>query len=380
LINIINMKEWIDRETALALLGVKAQTLYAYVSRGRISMRPDAHDSRRSLYLHEDIAALAKRRARDRRPAAIAEGSMAWGEPAIPTRLSTVHHGKLYYRGRDAIALARRATLEETAAWLWDTAQTLSFPPSDCAGCDPFSALARLIPTSKSLLGRGHGDLCRDAGAIVGLLVSAMGCDHSTEPVHRRLTRLWRLEDADIERVRQALVVMADHDLNASTFAVRVAASTGASLAACLLAGLCTLSGPRHGGASSALAGLLDAAGGVGAHEAVKRWCDRGNGVPGFGHPLYPAGDPRAVLMLENLAVDPVMAEVSTLVADMTGLHPNCDFALTALVRARNLPADAPFVIFMIGRNIGWCAHAMEQALEGDLIRPRGRYIGVLPE
>ena len=374
------MKEWIDRETALALLGVKAQTLYAYVSRGRISMRPDADDSRRSLYLHEDIAALAKRRARDRRPAAIAEGSMAWGEPAIPTRLSCVHHGKLYYRGRDAIALARTATLEETAAWLWDSAQTLSFPPSDGAGRDPFSALARSIPTQASLLGRGHDDLCRDAGAVVGVLASAMGCDHSTEPVHQRLATLWRLEDADAERVRQALVVMADHDLNASTFAVRVAASTGASLAACVLAGLCTLSGPRHGGASAALAGVLEEAGDVGALEAVKHWCDRGHGVPGFGHPLYPAGDPRAVRILENLDVDPLMAEVRTLVADMTGLRPNCDFALTALVRARNLPADAPFVIFMIGRSIGWCAHAMEQVLEGDLIRPRGRYIDVLPE
>lgn len=100
------MNNWIDRKAALELLGVKAQTLYAYVSRGRVSTQPDPLDPHRSLYRHEDVAALASKRARGRSTAAISESSMVLGEPAIPTALSTAHHGKLYYRGKDAIELA----------------------------------------------------------------------------------------------------------------------------------------------------------------------------------------------------------------------------------------------------------------------------------
>src|SRR6185436_207723 len=100
------MSEWIDRTQALAALGIRAQTLYAYVSRGRIGMRPDPADPRRSLYRADDIAALTSRRARGRRPAAIAASAIAWGEPAIATGIATVHHGQLVYRGHDAVVLA----------------------------------------------------------------------------------------------------------------------------------------------------------------------------------------------------------------------------------------------------------------------------------
>src|SRR5258708_6051556 len=107
----IVMNGWIDRAAALETLGVKPQTLYAYVSRGRIGMRPDPADPRRSLYRADDIAALTSRRARSRRPAAIAASAISWGEPMIETAISTVHHGRLIYRGQDAVTLAEHATL-----------------------------------------------------------------------------------------------------------------------------------------------------------------------------------------------------------------------------------------------------------------------------
>src|SRR5688572_10624756 len=104
------MSTWISRDEALANLGVRPQTLYAYVSRGRIGMRPDPADPRRSLYRADDIAQLTTRRARGRRPSAIAESAMTWGEPAIATTISTIIHGKLVYRGEDACLLSEHAT------------------------------------------------------------------------------------------------------------------------------------------------------------------------------------------------------------------------------------------------------------------------------
>src|SRR5689334_22231488 len=112
------MAEWMNREEALTALGVRPQTLYAYVSRGRIAMMPDPANPRRSLYLSEDVSTLTTRRARGRAITRIAASTIAWGEPAIVTGISTIRHGKLIYRGRDAVAWARSATLEETAALL----------------------------------------------------------------------------------------------------------------------------------------------------------------------------------------------------------------------------------------------------------------------
>jgi citrate synthase len=372
---------WIDRDTALARLGVKAQTLYAYASRGRIRVQPDPVDTRRSLYNAEDIADVSVRKARGRKPAAIAASSMDWGEPAIPTRLSAVHRGRLSYRGQDAMDLARVATLEDVAALLWDAPQ-----PPDFAGEgvrtdeDAFSVLAAGAKHGQPILGRSVSNLAQDAGVIVGLLASVCGAADGDDPVHVRLARGWGCDMAVADRLRQALVAMADHDLNASTFAAQVAASTGASLPACLLAGLCTLSGPRHGGAGAALRHLAEDARRQGADKAVSLWLERDHMLPGFGHNLYLDGDPRATLMLSGIGVPDDLKALADAVSDLAGLLPNCDFALAAMVDALGLPGDAPFRIFLVGRAVGWCAHVMEQKRDGTLIRPRGRYEGVLPD
>lgn len=374
------MKPWIDRDAALAMLQVKPQTLYAYVSRGRIRMEPDHDDARRSLYNAEDIAQLTGRRMRGRKPAAIAASSMAWGEPAIATSLSTVFRGRLLYRGWDAMELARTASLEEAAALLWDYSGAISFegPPNPCSSA--FGALADLIDGAQPMLGRGSAILARDAQTIVGAIATACGATGGSDPLHVRLARGWGCDPRSAEKVRQALVAMAEHDLNASTFVVRVAASTGASLAASMLAGLCALSGPRHGGAGAALATLIEEARKDGIDTVFDRWLNQGVELPGFGHPLYPGGDPRASLLLEGIELDPFMRGFVEAVQAKTGLPPNCDFGLAAMTAAFGLPSDAPLRLFLVGRSIGWCAHAMEQSRSGELIRPRGRYEGPLPK
>jgi citrate synthase len=374
------MTIWIDRDTALARLGVKPQTLYAYASRGRIRVDCDPVDSRRSLYNADDIGEISVRKARGRKPAAIAASSMDWGEPAIPTRLSTVHQGKLYYRGKDAMALAQSATLEQVAALLWGTTQPPAFTSHAATGeIDPFAVLAALAATGQPIIGCGTDHLAHDAAIIVANLALACGAASGNGALHERLALGWGCDAAASDRIRQALVAMTDHDLNASTFAARVAASTGASLPACLLAGLCTLSGPRHGGAGEALRYLAVDARHYGLEPAIRRWLAHDRMLPGFGHNFYPDGDPRAALMLSGIMPTEEMKALADCVLALTGLHPNCDFALAAMTEALSLPKDAPFRIFLLARAVGWCAHVIEQNQDGTLIRPRGRYEGKLP-
>jgi citrate synthase len=376
------MTEWLTREEALARLNVRPQTLYAYVSRGRIGMQPDGADPRRSRYRADDIAALATRRARGRSPQAIAESAIAWGEPAISTSISTVLHGRLVYRGRDAVALSATATLEETAGLLWATDAAVSFaslttsPVRQAGTPTAFARLSALAAEGWPSLGRRPAMLQQDGASSTSALATALGALPGREPVHERLARGWAVDAAGGEMIRKALVLLADHELNASTFAARVAASTGAPVAACLLAGLATLTGPRHGGAGAAAIALVEDAGRLGSDEAIGRWLAHDRPLPGFGHQLYPEGDPRADGLFSDFKIDDGLLRLRDAVLAATGLRPNIDFGLAALTLGLKLPADAPFRLFALGRSVGWTAHAIEQVTSNRLIRPRARYDG----
>jgi len=376
------MSEWLTREEALARLNVRPQTLYAYVSRGRVGMRPDADDPRRSQYRGDDIAALATRRARGRSPQAIAESAIAWGEPSITTAISTVLHGRLVYRGKDAAALSVTATLEEAASLLWAADAPVNFASLTGstvrkAGTPAaFARLSALAAEGWPSLGRRPSMLQQDGASAISALATALGAVPGSEPVHARLAQGWSVDREGADLIRSALVLLADHELNASTFAARVAASTGAPIAACLLAGLATLTGPRHGGAGAAAIALVEDAERLGADEAIARWLAHDRPLPGFGHPLYPEGDPRAQALLPDLEIDDGLLHLRDAVFAATGLHPNIDLALAALTRSLHLPADAPFRLFALGRSVGWTAHAIEQVTSNRPIRPRARYDG----
>jgi citrate synthase len=155
-----------------------------------------------------------------------------------------------------------------------------------------------------------------------------------------------------------------------------VTASTGASLAASALAGLCALSGPLHGGMAPRVEAFLAEARRIGAEPAVRARLAQGLRIPGFGHPLYPGGDPRARALLAAFAPPPDFEAARLAAESLTGERANVDYALTALVAALGLPGEATFLLFAIGRCAGWLAHALEQVQTGQLIRPRARYIG----
>jgi citrate synthase len=377
------MTKWLTRAEALRELKVRAQTLYAYASRGQIGVRRDPDDPKRSLYRGEDIAAVVARRRRGRRPDAIAASTIWLGEPIITTTISTIHAGRLYYRGHDAIALAEKATLEDVAAILWDAPVNprfqsgRSFAAAHGTGRRrAYVALAEAAAMSSPTFARAARVLCAEAAVLVGCLARAFGADAGTSPVHLRLAKGWKLKEPAVDLVRRALVLLADQELTTSAFAARVAASTGASLAACMLAGIATLSGPLHGGAPIRVKGLLDEVARTNAGEAIKRHLSSGWPVPGFGHFLYPEGDPRAQALLGAFEARPHFRETIATVCATTGQAPTIDVALAALADRFDMPADAPFALFAIGRSVGWLAQSIEQATTGAMIRPRARYIG----
>src|SRR5262249_10508692 len=132
----------------------------------------------------------------------------------------------------------------------------------------------------------------------------ALGADeNSGGPVHFGLASAWKKSRDTADLIRRALVLLADQELNSSTFAARVAASTGAALAACVLSGFATVSGPLHGDATLRIRSLMDEVARTDAHMVIAGHLASGVAIPGFGHPLYPEGDPRATALLE--AFDP---------------------------------------------------------------------------
>lgn len=376
---------WITRDNALARLGVKPQTLYAYVSRGVISSRPMDADPRISLYFLPDIDAFLKRRRTGRTRNAIAQATISWGDPVMETAITTVRDGRLIYRGQDAVELAASATLEAAAALLWQSdaaaeGRGITAPETGTTGKAGLLAwLAAGAAVQSPGFGRGADAL---AGEAAGLLAGACGAvtgRSETGAFHERLAGAWGLDDAGADLIRRALVLVADHELNPSTFAARIAASTGSSLAACALAGCATLTGPLHGEASARALAYLKASLAGGPAAALAGIASRGERIPAVGHPLYPAGDPRAEALLGWMKPGGTLQDTVRAAEDASGKAANVDMALAALTLHLGLPEDAPFLVFACGRMAGWLAHAQEQLASGRLIRPRASYTGTGP-
>jgi citrate synthase len=385
-------------QSAAARLGISRATLYAYVSRGLIHAQPDANDPRRRLYSADDINRLAGNKARGRKPSDIAAATLDFGLPALASGVTLIEDGRLFYRGRDAAALAADATLEETARLIWqcdddpfgDAAPRLSdavaallhglaatYPVDRCLALLPLAGVGAAMTWQ-----RDPRRVRSDAAALLRVMAAvATGALPNAMPVHRAVARAWGLTDRAGEIIRAALVLCADHELNSSAFAVRVVASTGASLAACLSAGLSALSGPRHGGTTSLVEIMFtEAERGGDAANMVQERLRRGDILPGFGHPLYRDEDPRAAALLRLLPPDPTRDALRDAMDRIRGKAPNLDFALVSMRRALRIKPGSALALFAIGRTAGWIAHALEQQAEDKLIRPRARYVGPAPE
>ncbi|MCO6407660.1 citrate synthase family protein [Hoeflea alexandrii] len=392
------MADYIDARQAAHRLGVSRQTLYAYVSRGLIKALP-GDDPRQSRYLADAVEQLAETRRRGRKPREIARATLDWGMPVLESSLTLIENGECYYRGQSAVELSQGASLEDIAALLWQAPVETAFPRrapitikaylelASQAGntlaaeslLPLFAVAARDEPTSAwrtdpAALARGSGDLVRILAAC------AIGQAPSSAPVHQQLAASWGVDAAGAGLIRQALVLCADHELNASSFTARCIASTGASLKAVIVGALAALSGIKHGATTTSVESLWTSIDPDAPARSLRDRLQAGGALPGFGHPLYPDGDIRARALLSAMGADfPEALKLTAAVDDLSGAAPSIDFALVALRRYLRLPEGSAFLLFAIGRSVGWIAHGLEQRTTNQLIRPRALYTGKRP-
>ena len=396
-------ERWLTASQATARLGVKPQTLYAYVSRGLIRRERPA-GSRTSRYARADVERLAEHgrpRTREGAPEIVIDQAVTLLDPA----------GHLSYRGWDATRAAVDARYEEVAAWLWgstigpnehwtsDRAELAvardvqAALPADTPLPDRLRvAVASLRPCDPLRNDRRPASVAARAGTLIATMVKALPpVDARDEPTAtgsialRLWTRVSSLEptSARVRALDRALSLLADHEMAASTLAVRVAASTWADPYLLVLAGLATVGGPLHGGANEFVRELLRDAVATTPEAAVGRVLRDDERVPGFGHPIYEGPDPRAPVLLDatERCKPPrdlwrATQGVLDVMARDGGPHPNIDFALGALAEATRMVHGAGETIFAVARSAGWIAHGLEEYQHRLRYRIRATYTG----
>jgi citrate synthase len=297
------------------------------------------------------------------------------------------------YRGRLATELAAGTSFEDVAALLWQSEETGDWSLPDLGRCPFTETLDRL---RWALVACGAGDplrsdlrpaaVTRAARRVAAAFTDVVGPTPSDEdsfaPVATRLTaRLTPHVAVEPTALNAALVLLADHELATSTVAVRVAASVRADPYDALAAGLATLAGPLHGGASQLAYELLAVAERDGVARALNDVLREQGRLPGFGHSVYKSGDPRfdalyrlaePLLSEERRAI---VGEVIALAAAHDVPLANCDLALAALSWGTGMPPDTGRTIFAVARVAGWAAHYMEELTERPLrFRARAVY------
>jgi citrate synthase len=414
-------------------LGVKLGTLYAYVSRGWLkSYRRRV--GRQALYRRADIEALRGLVApeRGRRARSLPDAS-SWVTVAQPVRgaaegpapgvivtesaVSSIVDGRLAYRGYPIEEVIEHATFEEVCLLLWNGERPSTEAAAELRDEIASAKMPAPVATAIAAMGEDAPPLLRLSAMMPSLAAWERRGEKLDRPARAKLiismlplplTRKGRAQadgeggmaerllrnvagaggaDFEIDAMNRVLVACAEHELNASTFAARVVASTGADLYASILAALCSLSGPIHGGACDRIEEMfaeLDR--GVRLEECLALFGREHRLPPGFGHAIYPEGDPRAVLLKQTALtiarrkgrkLYETALKVEQAVFKRERLRPNLDFYLTVCARMLGFPLGSPAAIFAVGRGAGWIAHALEQYENNRLIRPRMRYRGV---
>lgn len=430
----IKPDDFVDAQKASELLGIKLQTLYAYASRGLIASVPGT-SGRARLYSRADLERLRTRAGGRPEPSPLAVQGPRWssGDLTIDTSLTVVDASAgPHYRGQAAVALAEQgASFEAVAELLWGGSLPGSSPswprpafeasklsalvPADAP---PITSLLVLVPAlaavdSERFAAPRDADIAR-ARLLLGTMATFIGPTEApaatTKPAVKGASRTAVAAKNKAPRSKgrpptgvaaslatslgasaeaaslldQALVLTADEELDAPAFTARVAAGAGADLYACLAAALNTASGPQHGGACDRVEALvLTIEKPERARAVVTERVRRGEPVPGFGHPLFPAGDPRAALLLagverlgsKSVALRSLLALVKAM-ADTDRGRPTLDTALVALCLALGARPGTASALRVLGRSAGWVAHVLEQRDGGPALRGRGRYVG----
>jgi citrate synthase len=401
----MSQKRYMTAKEATTRLGVSVQTLYAYVSRGLIRSEVVPGNTRKHYYLSEDVIRLVDRKAQRNDPVKVTQEALHWGAPLLESALTLIADDHLYYRGQDACELAQTSTFEQIAALLWTestenatavfNSQGSKSPvvtrrvTAACRGSITAMSIALALALEHDLAAYdlAPANVAHTGARILRLLTRAITDSAPQTTIAATLAKTWGIDHARARVIDAALILCADHELNASSFTARVVASTEANPYAVVSAGLAALQGALHGGFTRRVSAFLREVEQAGDIQAVIRArLQRGDDIPGFGHRLYAEGDPRAALLLrllEQTGLHPrqmgFALAVSREVQQATGKAPTIDFALVVLERALCLPPASALALFALGRTAGWIAHAIEQYSTGELIRPRARYTGTLP-
>lgn len=395
-------RPYLTAEEACEELGVAPQTLYAYVSRGLIRSEPGAGGKRSRRYHAQDVQRLKERKRARRDPDTAARDALRWGAPLLDSALTWITDGLICYRGHDSVELARACTVEEVAALLWTGKREVpegwfAEAPAQPRAREDIGPLAAMQvelawaeaddPSASDL--RPERAARTGARVLRRLARVASGGTGEDETVSLMLQRAWAPARPEAEPLlRSALILLADHELNVASFTARCVASAGSTLYAAVSAGIGAMHGVRHGRHVERVEALFAE---VGAPEraggALEARLRRGEGIPGFGHRLHPSGDPRATELLRHLREieprSPALSLTDAIVAAAEPLlndRPTFEVGLVAISRAMDLPPGAPLMLFVLGRSLGLIAHAVEQYGSREVLRPRARYIGVMPE
>jgi len=393
-------RAWLSAAEASRRLGVKRPTLYAYVSRGLIRSAPKGGATRERMYARDDVERVRRKTAERRDPGAVASHALDHGTPVLDSAITLIADGRVYYRGHDAVELSRTRTVAEVASLIWGgrfDAPASGPPPtpkSTIAPTElPFIARAQVLLATAATGDPLAFDLRAEAvastgGRILALMTRAATLSRTAgATIDAKLAAAWSVRAGGADVLRAAIILCADHELNVSAFTARCIASAGASPYAAVIGGLSALEGIRHGGLSARVEAMLESM----RHErsgaaAVAERLRQGAEIYGFGHPLYPNGDPRAMELFTLLrARYPRSPElkfalgVVDAASSLLGEHPTIDVALATVSRVLELPPRSGLTLFAIGRTIGWIGHAIEQYAGGALIRPRARYTGEVP-
>jgi citrate synthase len=403
-------RRYLTSQEAARELEVSLATLYAYVSRGLVRSEATGGNRHTRLYHAEDVQRLRERKERRRDPDRAAERALHAGAPVLESAITLISDDRVYYRGRDALALAVSHTVEEVAALIWAGDLKADVPalldsesgvlPPRCQAVRqhlndlrPVEALQVALPLAAADDVAAYDlrppAVARTGARILRLMTAvAAGVPAAEAGVARMLQRAWVPDDPKATAlISAALVLCADHELNTSAFAARCVASAHATPYAVVTAGLAALQGIRHGGDSERVEGFFREAGTPdGVRQAMADRLRRGERIPGFGHILYRDVDPRARALLrltaEAYPESPAVALATAIIEEAGRLidHPvNLDLGLATLARALDLPSGGAIALFALGRTVGWIGHAIEQYRIGQIIRPRARYVGERP-
>ncbi|MDB5778970.1 MAG: citrate synthase [Polaromonas sp.] len=405
---------------AMALLKVRQQTLYAYVSRGWI--RSVAQKGlKEKLYLREDIARVGQRSLARSGHGPVAASAMNWGEPIFVTSITEITEQGPRYCGQLAADLVNTGVaFEHVAELLWTGA--LPAVETNTAIWPVLPPVRELGGLTKTLAELDAGDNLLEAFAMVVLMLgmrrgpvaqrlqqgntlaaareimqTLVGCcafigpAQAFEPLRKGQSLVDGLMQSlamtptsdNREALRSVLILMADHELPPGTLSARVVASTGGTLHSCLASALCATSGADVGRMYGRVEDFLGHPKSKSVlRKRVNRLHAAGQRVPGFGHPLYPKGDPRANVLLEMArARSHDSRELRAIFGFLDDLRtsdallPRQEFAVVVLCRALGLPRQAAAALFALGRTAGWVAHVLEQRSGGSLLRPRAQFV-----